>query len=93
MNPNAIPDYSAFASSLNPDQRSYVQNYVLSSISELVSPLIAESIKLTQQNKALQETISTLQAQVAKYDSRFTDDAKYILTRAKIVSLMKDLGI
>lgn len=93
MNINAIPEYQAFASSLTPDQRSYVQNYTLSVVNELVAPLIEESMKLTKQNRALQETIATLQLRVDSYESKFRDDMKYVLNRAKIVALMKELGI
>ena len=93
MNPNAIPNYQAFASSLAPDQRSYVQNYVISAVSELVAPLIEESMALTKQNRALQEAIATLQTRVDNYESKFRDDMKYTLNRAKLVAFMKDQGI
>lgn len=93
MNPKATPKYSAFASSLTPDQRSYIQSYTLSAINELVAPLITESMRLTQQYKMLIDQIATLQVRVDSYESKFRDDSKYILTRAKIVALMKEQGI
>lgn len=93
MNPKATPDYSAFASSLTPDQRSYIQSYTLSAINELVTPLITESMRLTRQHKALLDQIATLQVRVDSYESKFRDDTKYTLNRAKIVALMKELGI
>jgi len=93
MNPNAIPSYDAFASSLTPDQRSYIQNYVLSAVSQLVTPLIQESMALNANNRALIDQVKALEARVNSYESKFRDDAKYSLTRAKIVSLMKELNI
>ncbi len=93
MNPNAIPNYQAFASSLTPDQRSYVQNYVLSAISELVTPLVNEAMKLTNNNRALLEQIELLQVRVDNYENKFRDDGKYILTRPKLVAFMKEQGI
>ena len=93
MNPNSTPEYQPFASSLTPDQRSYVQNYVMSAVAELVAPLIAESMKLTSQNKNLLDQIATLQLRVDNYESKFRDDTRYSLTRPKIVALMKELNI
>lgn len=93
MNPNAIPNYQAFASSLTPDQRSYVQNYVLSAVAELVSPLVAEAMALTKQNKSLTEQIGILQDRVDRYEEKFREDGKYILTRPKLVAFMKEQGI
>lgn len=93
MNQKAITEYQAFASSLTPDQRSYVQNYILSAINELVMPLVIEATQLTKQNKELTAKIDDLVSRVDRYEDKFRDDSKYILTRAKLVALMKEQGI
>lgn len=92
-NPSTIPDFSAFASSLSPDQRSYIENYVAKTVTELVHPITVEAQRLVRQNRELRAHIEDLKSRVDRYESKFRDDQKYTLTRAKIVALMKELSI
>jgi len=85
--------HQIFATSLSPDQRSYVQTYIQHQIDTLISPLITEAKTLTAQNKSLTEQIQTLTDRINRYEERFKDDLRYTLTRGKVVQLLKELNI
>lgn len=86
-------DHEAFASSMTVQQREYVDALVENKIKTLVAPLISEASALTSQNKKLIAAIDDLKLRVEAFESNFIDDKKYILTRAKIVALLKKEGI
>lgn len=88
-----FPHPSVYASSLSPDQRSYVNASIAHAVNEIVAPLIAETQNANANNAALLDEIKTLRAKVASYEAKLIDDTKYILTRGKIVALMKELDI
>lgn len=85
--------HERFASSLTPAQRSYIESYIDYQVETKVLPILTEAKALTAQYKALIDRIDTLQSSVDRYNNKFIDDTKYILTRAKIVALMKELNI
>lgn len=92
-NKTPLPHPSVYASSLSPDQRGYVNSAIAQAVDELVTPLIIQTKKAIATNKVLREDIAALLSRVEALNSKVTDDTKYILTRGKIVALMKELDI
>lgn len=87
------PTSLAFASSLTPQQRQYVDLLVAEKVAEALSTLVTSSKLIVDSYQALNAQVEALSAQVNAYESKYRDDSKYILTRGKIVNLMKQLGI
>lgn len=83
----------ALSSSFTPQQREYIDAAIEKRVRELAQPVVTNAQHLFQNYAALQATIADLQARVDAYESKYLDDQKYSLTRPKIVSLMKKLGI
>jgi len=90
--PNA-PHFSAFASSLTPQQRQYIDLYVAEKVSEATASVIKSAQVITESYQKLEAIVTTLSAQVDSYESKFRDDSKYILTRGKLIAFMKKEGL
>lgn len=84
------PHYSAFASSLTPQQRQYIDLFVAEKVAEATSSILQSAQTISDNYNQLLDKISTLFAQVEAYESKFRDDSKYLLTRAKLISFMKE---
>lgn len=86
-------DYKAFESLFTPHERLYIESYVAAKVSEILEPA---ALKMTQAAAAFEKLtaeVETLKTQVAAYESNFKDDAKYALTRPKVIALLKKEGI
>lgn len=78
---------------MTPQQRVYINAVIDKKFAELVQPLINESQALILENKQLAALVETLKIRVEAFESNFTDDKRYTLTRAKIVAFLKREGI
>lgn len=90
MNP---PDPEILASSFSATQRRYIELMLTSTLQEIVEPLVNSAKSLLATNKAQRDKINELELRINKLESRFKDDDRFLLTRGKIVALMKELNI
>jgi regulator of replication initiation timing len=84
---------SVFASALTPNQRSFIEARLFELVDEAIAPLVTENRELRSHNKSLTDRLDTLETSLKNLERYIKDDVKYSLTRAKIVALMKSLGI
>ncbi len=87
------PHYSAFASSLTPQQRQYIDLFVAEKVAEATSAIVQSAQVINESYQKLEAIVATLSAQVESYESKFRDDSKYILTRGKLIAFMKKEGL
>lgn len=87
------PDSNATKHSMTALQRQYLDSKVKELLEDAITPLRDEVSDLVAENLELRSTISVLAARLRKAEDRFASDDKTVLTKSKIVHLMKTLGI